>query len=98
MMMKAFSPQLVISLILIGLFGYAYYNNPQDEMMKGAMIAAFAASYGYWLGSSTGSKQSGDVVRRIAEQPTANVLGDHPAINVSRETQELPDDGTARPR
>ena len=98
--MKIPSPQLVISLILIGLFGYAYYNNPQDEMMKGAMIAAFAASYGYWLGSSTGSKQSGDVVRRIAEQPTITSTSDNVTINtpVSREAQEPRDDGTARPR
>lgn len=100
--MKIPSPQFFISLMLIGLFAYAYYNNPQDEMMKGAMIAAFSASYGYWLGSSTGSKQSGDVVRRIAEQPTSTITStsDNVTINtpVSREAQEHPDDGTARPR
>jgi hypothetical protein len=47
-------PRVYITAALIGLFGYAYIHNPADEAMKGALIAAFAAAYGYWIGASRG--------------------------------------------
>lgn len=83
--MKAPSSQLIVALLLIGLFGFAYYNNPQDEMMKGALIAAFAAAYSYWLGSSNGSKDSGDALRRIAEQPSVIRPIDPPPLDDGRD-------------
>lgn len=79
--MKPLSPQLIVTLALIGLFSFAYFKNTDDEMFKGALIAAFAAAYGYWLGSSSGSKQNGDVVRQIAAQPSVTATGDRPVIN-----------------
>jgi hypothetical protein len=78
--MKAPSPQVVVTMALIALFAAAFFSNPSDEQFRGALIGAFAAAYGYWLGSSSGSKQNGDVVRRIAEQPTVTATGDKPTI------------------
>lgn len=46
------NPKLVVSLLLIGLFGYAFLHNPNDETMKGAVILAFATAYGFWLGKN----------------------------------------------
>lgn len=48
-------PRGVVSAVVLLIFGYAYLNNPDDEMMKGALIAAFSSAVAYWLGSSKGS-------------------------------------------
>lgn len=53
-------PKLWISLILIGLFSFAFIHKPDDETMKGALILAFATAYGYWLGSNKGDTQRTD--------------------------------------
>ena len=50
-------PKLWISLILIGLFAFAFADNPDDETMRGALILAFATAYGFWLGSNKGETQ-----------------------------------------
>lgn len=55
-------PKLWLSIILIGMFARAYDRNPRDEAMKGALITAFAAAYGYWLGSSSGSARKTDMM------------------------------------
>lgn len=49
-------PRFVITLLLIGLFGFAYYNDPADQAMKGALIGAFSAAYGFWIGSKANDK------------------------------------------
>jgi hypothetical protein len=75
------SAQLLIAFAIIGLFAAAFFSSPSDEMMRGALIAAFSTATGYFLGSSTGSKSSGDVIRRIAEQPNVTATGANPTIN-----------------
>lgn len=42
------------------------------NVMFGALSLAFGQVCNYWLGSSAGSKRSGDAVRKIAEQQTKN--------------------------
>lgn len=79
--MKLPSPQLVFGMAIMGLFAYGYYLEPGDDTLKGALIGALNLAVGYFLGSSTGSKASGDVVRRIAEQPSVTATGDNPTIN-----------------
>lgn len=63
------NPKLLVSLLLIGLFGYAYLHNPNDETMKGAVILAFATAYGFWLGKNDGdddkSRNTGAAFRAI---------------------------------
>jgi len=56
-------PRLWLTFTLIALFAAAYFRETQpDQMMKGAMIAAFAAAYGYWLGSSSGSRSKDELL------------------------------------
>lgn len=81
-MMKLPSPQLVFGMAIMGLFAYGYYLEPGDDTLKGALIGALNLAVGYFLGSSSGSKASGDVVRRIAEQPTATMTGENATLNV----------------
>lgn len=57
-------PRVWITLILIGLFGFAYINDPSDQAMKGALIAAFAAAYGFWIGAS---KTGGEIALKNAD-------------------------------
>lgn len=50
-------PQSVIAMAIIGMFGAAYIHNP-DDTMKGALIAAFAGAWGFYLGSSNGARSA----------------------------------------
>lgn len=77
------SAQLIIALLIIGYFGVAYLIDPADETMKGALIAAFAGAWGFFLGSSSGSKANGDIIRQIAKQPTVTATGDQPTITAT---------------
>jgi len=52
-------PRFAISYTIILLFGGAYIFNP-SETMNGALIAAFAGAWGYWIGSSSGSAKNAD--------------------------------------
>lgn len=65
--------QGVIAVSIIGLFAAVYLQNPGDDTMKGALIAAFAGAWGYYLGSSSGAKsanaradKSADAVSNLA--------------------------------
>lgn len=87
--MRQPSPQVLVTMALIGLFAAAFFSNPSDEQFRGALIGAFAAAYGYWLGSSSGSKQNGDVVRAIAAQPSVVATGDKPTINAPAAPSEV---------
>ena len=78
-------PRFVITLLLIGLFGFAYFNDPADQAMKGAIIAAFSAAYGFWIGSKNSEQATAntgkafDAIRAAAEAtPTGNVATGKP--------------------
>ena len=66
----------ILSLIILVGGGFIFYqllfhdstNAEQRGMLVGALVAFLSAVIGYWFGSSVGSKQSGDAVRRIAEK------------------------------
>lgn len=53
-------PQTVIAIMVMMMFGAVYWQNPHDESLKGAVITAFAAAYGYFIGSSAGAKRAND--------------------------------------
>lgn len=56
-------PKLFLSVLLIGLFAFGYFRDGDSEQMEGAVIAAFAAAYGYWLGSSSGSARKTEILK-----------------------------------
>jgi hypothetical protein len=47
--------RLVISLAVIGLFGFAYLHQPSNELLLGALISTFTTAVNWWLGSSQSS-------------------------------------------
>lgn len=57
----------VVALLIIGAFLAAYLLDPADETMKGALIAAFAGAWGYYLGSSQGAHENREALNRIVE-------------------------------
>lgn len=57
--------RLVISLALIILFGFAFFEHPNNGLIVGALIAAFTTAVNWWLGSSQGSS---DKSQQLAEQ------------------------------
>jgi hypothetical protein len=52
-------PKFLIASVIIGIFARAYVLNP-DDTMKGALIAAFAGAWGYYLGSSRSASLAAD--------------------------------------
>ena len=61
------NPKLLVSLLLIALFGFAFINNPDDETMKGAVILAFATAYGFWLGKNDGDDTRSQNTGKLAD-------------------------------
>ncbi len=76
-------PRFVITLLLIGLFGFAYLHDPSDQAMKGAIIAAFSAAYGFWIGSKQNdeaTRNTGEAFKAITATAQAGVKTDDSAL------------------
>jgi hypothetical protein len=57
------TPQFLIALILISMFARAFEKSDDKDvrnLMVGALIAAFAGAWGYFLGSSNASGRAND--------------------------------------
>lgn len=63
-------PRFLIAYTIILLFSGAYVYKP-TETMTGAIIAAFAGAWGYYLGSSRGASQLNDNIGKVADAVTA---------------------------
>ncbi len=70
-----FDPKVLIALVIISYFGLAYMADPKDDTLKGALIAAFAGAWGFFLGSSSGAQQANkraDKAIEVAQSAVAN--------------------------
>lgn len=63
-------PRFLIASTIIGGFFVAYIFNPSDTM-NGALIAAFAGAWGYYLGSSNSSSQVREQVGKALDVAAA---------------------------
>lgn len=45
-------PKFLVALFALFLFGWAYNNNTNDEVMKGAIIGGFNLAMGFYLGGA----------------------------------------------
>lgn len=61
-------PALAVSFTVIVLFGAAYAQNPNNEMLIGALISAFTGAVGYWLGSSKGAQDNRDQLNKAQDR------------------------------
>lgn len=59
-------PKFVIAYTIVLGFGAAYIHEP-SETMNGALIAAFAGAWGYYLGSSNSSNAIRDQVGKALD-------------------------------
>jgi hypothetical protein len=72
-------PRFIITLLIGMLFAFAYAQDPSDQAMKGALIAAFSAAYGFWLGSKDKEKatentgKAFDAILAAQEAPAAAI-------------------------
>lgn len=92
-------PALAIAFVVIGLFAFAYWNDPRDDTLKGALIGAFAGAWGYYLGSSKGAADNREQLNKtqdklLAAAPTKGSVSLGPGERVSVEAE---DEGNARP-
>lgn len=58
----------VVTVLIIGGFFWAYFLDPSNETMRGAIIAAFAGAWGYWLGSSQGAHENREALNKLHEK------------------------------
>lgn len=49
-------------------FFWAYYQNPSDDMLKGALVAMATSAVNYWLGSSRGAEENREALNRSHEK------------------------------
>jgi hypothetical protein len=61
------TPQFVISFMLVSLFTGAYVMHPNDGTLNGAIIAAFSAAWGYYIGSSKGTNTQADNLGKVLD-------------------------------
>lgn len=83
----------IISTAIVALFAWAYANNVDDDMMKGALIAAFSSAVAYWLGSSKGSNEKSRVINeemRETSQLPKSVTVDNPPSDPVNTTDMSP--------
>jgi hypothetical protein len=103
-------PRFVITLLLVGLFGYAFAQDADDEAMKGAIIAAFSTAYGFWLAgkekeqSTANTGKAFDAILAAQEAPSsaapqrrASDAANQVADAAREEADEIEDTGRARP-
>lgn len=78
--MTTFSdPRFIIAYSIIAGFFVAYVFNP-SETMNGALIAAFAGAWGYFLGSSNSSNVVREQVGKALDIAAANVPEHKPDV------------------
>jgi hypothetical protein len=66
--MKEMGFREFVALILLAYFGWAFYNNPTDDTIIGALLMAFAGAWGFYLG---GSKTGADTAAKNADTVAA---------------------------
>lgn len=104
-------PRFIITLLLVGLFGYAYVQDASDESMKGAIIAAFSTAYGFWLAgkekerSSENTGKAFDAILAAQEAPATTMpqrrvtdAADRVADAAQDKADEISEDMTGRER
>ena len=81
----AWAPVIISAIIVIGFFSCVVLllltqrewdanTTSLLNVLFGALIPAFASVYAYWLGSSAGSKRSGDALRKFVDkQPPSSM-------------------------
>ena len=62
-MFQSFHFREILALIVVFYFGYAFYHNPADPLIVGALIANFSNATGFYLG---GSKVGSDTASQNA--------------------------------
>lgn len=84
-------PALAVSFTVIVLFGAAYAQNPNNEMLIGALISAFTGAVGYWLGSSKGAQDNRDQLNKAQDRLlAANTLPPTKAASPPEDATDLP--------
>lgn len=65
-------PKVCIAFAIIFMFAMAYFQTPTpDDVMKGALIAAFAGAWGFYLGSSKGAAENRDQINKTTDTAIA---------------------------
>ena len=73
-------PRFAVSLIIMGIFAWAFAENVGDDTMKGAIIGALNIAVGFWLGSSRGAQSQTENVGKALD--LANTNGPQPTPDV----------------
>ena len=62
-------PRLIISAIILLLFGYAFFRNPNDQLLIGALIVMATSAKDFWFGTSKGSSDKSRQLERQTDRP-----------------------------
>ena len=65
-------PRFAVSIIIMGIFAWAFAENVSDDTMKGAIIGALNIAVGFWLGSSRGAQSQTENIGKALDLATTN--------------------------
>lgn len=77
-------PRFLVSLIIMGIFAWAFASNVNDDTMKGAIIGALNIAAGFWLGSSRGAQSQSENIGKALDLANTNAPPAIPAANVEK--------------
>lgn len=83
-------PRFVIAYTIILLFAGAYAYRP-DATMNGALIAAFAGAWGFYLGSSSSSAKQADATSKALDIAAAAQTGPATPLQPGQALPAAPD-------
>lgn len=70
----------MVAFALLALFAWAFWMNPHDQAIIGALLTGFATAYGFYLGGSkVGSDTAAKNADTVAEQAKAATSSPDPA-------------------
>ena len=62
-----FDARFIVAMTVIGLFAWAYAENPTDDTLLGALIAGFAGAWGFYLGSAKVNQEAREQQARLID-------------------------------
>lgn len=82
-----------IAFAIVALFAFAFFVNPHEPLLIGAMIAAFTTAIGFYLGGSkTGADNAKTNSDTLAAQSASATADPQPVTVVNSSAQPVPTD------
>lgn len=60
-------PRLIISGVILAMFGVAFWRNPDNQLLLGALVVMATGAKDFWFGTSKGSSDKSRQLEQLAQ-------------------------------